>query len=194
MITAGHCVFDPECGGWASRIIARPGLNGDREPYEALTIDTMFVPEAWYKARDLAWDAAILQLPHPVGDDLGWFGVGLLPDQALNGARLNICGYPADRGFGTEQYFMANRVAHVGPDRLFYEIDTMPGQSGSPVWLYKDADTDKRSPIAVGLHAYGASKAPDQHGTLANSGTRLRDELFKKINESRKDAEPAKAT
>jgi V8-like Glu-specific endopeptidase len=57
-------------------------------------------------------------------------------------------------------WFQANKVASVGPRKVFYDIDTAGGQSGAPVWRLVNG-----SRYGVAVHAYG--------GQTTNSGTRV---------------------
>lgn len=91
---------------------------------------------------------------------------------------VNISGYPGDRGNDTEQYFHANRVLSVGKRRVFYDVDTMGGQSGSPVWIHEEAGSP---PLAIGIHAYGTGGTPFDLGITANSAPRIIPEMFDRI-------------
>jgi V8-like Glu-specific endopeptidase len=62
---------------------------------------------------------------------------------------------------------MARRIASVGARKVFYDIDTAGGQSGSAVYRIKDG---KR--FAVGIHAYGVGSGQ------FNSATRINRPVF----------------
>jgi glutamyl endopeptidase len=79
---------------------------------------------------------------------------------------------------GTEQWFHANRVLSVAERRIFYDVQTMGGQSGSPVWLHEN---EGAPPIVVGLHAYGTGGTPFDLGIIANSAPRIIPEVFEQI-------------
>ena len=93
---------------------------------------------------------------------------------------LNISGYPADRGGGEAQYFHANRVLRTTARRVFYDIDTYGGQSGSPVWHQAALGAD---PVAIAIHAYGTGGTPGSWRIMANSGPRLIPEMVQLIKE-----------
>jgi glutamyl endopeptidase len=65
-----------------------------------------------------------------LGNLVGWFGLEVLDDAALNGLLVNLSGYPGDKPFGT-QWYMDGSVISVPSKRLFYMIDSFGGQSGS---------------------------------------------------------------
>jgi V8-like Glu-specific endopeptidase len=179
VITAGHCVFDPvELGGWAKRITVVPGRNGDATSgsVESTQYSTT---NLWLETQDADYDYAAIHLSDDIGSKAGSFGLAVLPDEELVERMVNISGYPASPGEGRFQYFHANRVRAVTERRLFYDVDTMGGQSGSPVWAYMNGDTTK--PFVVGIHAYGIGGTPSDLGVVANSGPRLLPEVLSVI-------------
>jgi glutamyl endopeptidase len=107
---------------------------------------------------------------------VGTFAIGVLPDAELANRLVNVSGYPVVPGNGRLQYFHANRVKALTPRRVFYDVDTMGGQSGSPVWVYLDKSD---IPTVVGIHAYGVGGVPASLGGLAaNSGPRILPEVM----------------
>jgi len=177
LITAGHCVFDPfELGGWARTIKVMPGRNGDANPLFGTAESSRFsTTNRWLEAQDEDFDYAAIHLSEDLGTKAGTFGIGLLLDSELKDLMVNVSGYPVEPGEGREQYFHANRVKALTGRRLFYDIDTMGGQSGSPVWAYLDGSTD---PVVVGIHAYGVGGVPAGLNVNANSGPRILPEVL----------------
>ena len=172
VITAGHCVFDPvELGGWARQITVIPGRNGDAvTPFPTETSTRFSTTDRWLDAQDPDFDYAAIHLDTDLAATVGTFGVGVLPDEELKDRLVNVSGYPVSPGNGREQYFHANRVKALTARRLFYDIDTLGGQSGSPVWTYMDGEED---PIVIGIHAYGVGGVPADMHLVANSGPRI---------------------
>ena len=113
MITAGHCVFSRTFfGGWAERVEVIPGLNRRRngssiKPFGSAYATRMSVLDAWESSDDRAPDFEVgcIHLDEPLGESTGWFGFAALTPDELEAYRVNISGYPADRGGGDEQYF-----------------------------------------------------------------------------------------
>ena len=181
LLTAGHCVFSRVFfGGWASTIEVIPGLNGqgaaaDTRPYGSVSSDRFSSVDRWIDAEDPDFDIGCIHLPEPLGSKVGWFAVGALPPEHLESFLVNVSGYPADRGAGAEQYHGRNRIVRVTERRIFYEVDTYGGQSGSPVWIYED---DQSPPLAVGVHAYGVGGTPVSFGITANSAPRIIPEVL----------------
>lgn len=179
IITAGHCVHHiPFLGGWATAIQVSAGRNGEEFPFETITATRFSSVDAWINDANPDFDYGCIHLEEPLGDHVGWFGIGSLTPSELEGHMLNISGYPADRGAGSEQYFHANRVLHVSDRRVFYDVDTFGGQSGAPVWVQEDAEDD---PLVIGIHAYGTGGTPFDLGIEANSAPRIIPEVFELI-------------
>ncbi len=65
-------------------------------------------------------------------------------------------------------------------NRIFYKADTTAGQSGSPIYVLRDAG-NFASPVVVGVHAYGAQSTPGSIGP-ANSGAWIDPGMLKIIS------------
>lgn len=187
IVTAGHCVHDSGQGGWASRIEVSPGRDGEEFPFGTVTATRFSTTDRWIENRDPDFDYGCIHLSEPLGHRTGWFGFAVLPQDELEGALVNISGYPGDKfPVGTQQWFHANRVLHVSERRVFYDVDTFGGQSGSPVWIYPDTEPachakdtpGEAAPVAIGIHAYGIGGTPTSLGITANSAPRIIPEVF----------------
>jgi len=177
LLTAGHCVYSTHFfGGWASEIEVSPGRNGSDFPFRTVKSHRFSSVDRWVEKEEPDFDIGCIHLEEPLGDEVGWFAVGsLLPDE-LQGFLVNVSGYPGDRGMGTEQYHHRNRVLQVTDRRVFYDVDTFGGQSGAPVWIH---ETDTAPPLAVAIHAYGTGGSPT--GLEANSAPRIIPEVLDRI-------------
>ena len=180
IITAGHCVYDEvELGGWARRITVIPGRNGETvAPFGRTVSQNFATSDRWLQAQDPDYDYAVIHLDQDLGTQIGAFGIAVLPESELQNRLVNVAGYPGSPGNGRFQYFHANRVKAVTARRLFYDVDTMGGQSGSPVWAYLD---DSQDPKVVGIHAYGVGGVPSGLNVVANSGPRILPEVLELI-------------
>ena len=167
LITAGHCVFinsgRPEIDGWVSKINVMCGRDGSTLPYGSVTSTVFKSVDGWTQNADQNFDFGAIILPTPLGETVGMFGIAVYPDDELLGTLINISGYPGDKP-GT-QWFDSRAVAQVNARKVYYEADTMGGQSGAPVFRIVDNNR-----IGVAVHAYG--------GATANSGTRINDEVY----------------
>jgi V8-like Glu-specific endopeptidase len=177
LLTAGHCVYSTQFfGGWASSIEVSPGRSGAAFPYRTVRSTRFSSVNRWVQSQDPDFDIGCIHLDEPFGNEVGWFGVGALAPDELEGYLVNVSGYPGDRGGGTEQYHHKNRILRVTERRLFYDVDTFGGQSGAPVWIH---ETDTAPPLAVGIHAYGVGAAVD--GLEANSAPRIIPEVLEQF-------------
>ncbi|HEX8849741.1 MAG TPA: trypsin-like peptidase domain-containing protein [Gemmatimonadaceae bacterium] len=176
VMTAGHCVFMRDEGGWVASIDVIPALDGTEEPYDHAPSTNFKAVREWTEGDgDSNYDFGAILLDKPLGEQTGWFAFASLPDTTLSSTKANISGYPADRDNATRQYYHARKLLLVQPQRLVYDIDTYGGQSGSAIWLNLEGDR-----IAVGIHTTGAS--------TTNSGTRITDEVFAFMERWRQDA------
>jgi V8-like Glu-specific endopeptidase len=181
LLTAGHCVFsESDFGGWIGSIDVSPGRNGTKLPYGTVTATRFSALNVWQASANADFDMGCIHLDEALGAKVGYFKVASMSDSDLEGALLNISGYPADRGNGEQQYFHANRVLRTSARRIYYDIDTYGGQSGSPVWHQSDPQSE---PIAVAVHAYGVGGTASNLGIVANSGPRLTPEVVETIKQ-----------
>ena len=169
IITAGHCVFMHDQGGWAKNIEVIPGLNDAARPFGSYQSGNLRSVTGWTasKNRDFDYGAIILPANSRPGDRTGYFGFGVKTDAYLMSSILNLSGYPGDKG-GAQQWFMALRAKSVSSRVIKYDIDTMGGQSGAPVWV-KVGDTR----TCVGIHTNGSLSG--------NSATRIVQPVFNNL-------------
>ena len=104
-----------------------------------------------------------MKLVYAIGKEVGYFGLRVLSDTQLDDVKINVTGYPGDYARGTLMCTMEGPVKQKTNDRVYYDIDTAPGQSGSGVWALDNGEYD-----VVAVHAYG-----NDEGKNLNSGTRL---------------------
>ncbi len=169
LITAGHCVYMASQGGFVREIQCSPGRNGDQKPYGTMNASRVWTVRGWTVHKHPDCDYAAIILPRPLSaQDIGWFGFANLGDIELMSSRLNMSGYPGDKPMGT-QWFHGRVAKSVTARRIFYDIDSMGGQSGSPVWLKRP--DGKR--YMVGIHTTGAP--------TGNSAVRINQQVFNNL-------------
>lgn len=170
VITAGHCVYMHDAGGWARSIEVIPGLNDASRPYGRHVGTALRSVTGWTqsKNRDHDYGAIILPPGNRPGAQTGTFGFAVRDDAFLRNAMLNLSGYPSDKAGGNQQWFHAQRTKSVSSRVITYEIDTVGGQSGSPVWILQNGQR-----YAVGVHTNGASSG--------NSATRIVSAVFNNL-------------
>jgi glutamyl endopeptidase len=169
VITAGHCVYIHDRGGWVRSVEVIPAANGALRPFGSATTSTVRSVNGWTNSRNSDFDYGAIILPQNsrLGDRTGWFGLAVKDDAFLSSATLNLSGYPGDKG-GNEQWFMSRRAKSLTGRRIVYDIDTMGGQSGAPVWYLLNGQR-----YAVGVHTNGHSSG--------NSATRIVTPVFNNL-------------
>jgi V8-like Glu-specific endopeptidase len=180
LITSGHCVavFRPDtpAHGMVRRILVMPARNGETDASNShfgwiqVEQENLRVHESWLQHGILDFDYGAIILPpdQPLGATVGFFGYQDFPDQTLNGSKPTLAGYPDNAPDGT-QWFETNPIRQVSPGRLFYDIFTAGGQSGSPVFF-----ANNEGQVACAIHNFG--------DTPFNSGVRLTPSVVAQLN------------
>ena len=107
--------------------------------------------------------------PNSFGNhNLGSFGVAAFDSPTLVAQPAVVAGYPGDKPFA-ELWGMAEVIKAVTAKTLVYNIDTVGGQSGCPVYIKKGGER-----YVVGIHNYGAS--------TGNSATRITAPVYERLN------------
>jgi V8-like Glu-specific endopeptidase len=168
-MTAGHVVYIKNSGvpgrdGWVRSIQVMPGRNGGTLPYGSVTSSTFHSVVGWTSNGDENYDYGAIVIPSQLGNTVGWFGFGVYSDADLLASIGNISGYPGDKPAGT-QWYDFHKIASVNTRKVYYDIDTAGGQSGSVVYRIINGGR-----FAVAIHAYG--------GATTNSGTRIVTPVF----------------
>lgn len=174
IITAGHCVYDPDHGGWPQHIVVSPGRNGGDKPFGHFVATKFGSVEGWTGNQDRDCDYGVIHLSDndSAPSQIGCFGYGIFPDEYLSSNQLHIAGYPGDQPSGT-MMFHSRKALDVSSTTVVYDIDTVGGQSGSPVY-----DENRR---VVAIHTNGSSSG--------NSATRINESVFKNLSQWRLDGD-----
>lgn len=169
VITAGHCVYMHDRGGWAKSVEVIPAMNDASRPYGSGISANLRSVTGWTqsKKRENDYGAIILPENYKPGNTTGYFGYGVKDDSYIKSAILNLSGYPGDKG-GNQQWFMAMKAKSVSTRVITYEIDTMGGQSGAPVWVKVG-----NARTCLGIHTNGHSSG--------NSATRIVSAVFSNL-------------
>ncbi|GIG65773.1 trypsin-like serine peptidase [Phytomonospora endophytica] len=174
VITAGHCVHTGGSGGsWytAAEFTAWPGRYGNSTPYGSCSVSQIHSVVGWTVNNNLEYDYGAMKLNCNVGTTTGTFGF-MWQAASLDGTTTYNRGYSQDKGFG-EQWASYDQIRASQTRRLFYQHDTVGGNSGGPVYTYSNASC---GPCGVAVHAYGTGGAAP--GATNNSGTRITEGVF----------------
>jgi V8-like Glu-specific endopeptidase len=157
VLTAAHCLYNHDAGGWQEDIFFVPGLNGstaDDAPFGGYEYQDAYVVQGYidtyqgFYGSVLPWDIGIVTLKQPVGQNLGWLGYANYAD--LGDFTANIVGYPGDKPAGTMWRATCDVLSeNVGDGYFQYDCDTFPGSSGSSVYAY---DEGQKARVVVGVN------------------------------------------
>ncbi|QCY64787.1 MULTISPECIES: trypsin-like serine peptidase [Bacillus] len=149
VITAGHCVYSPTLKKWSKSITVIPGRNGNGKPYGEITSENFSSVKGWIENQDHNYNYGAIILPDQIGDITGYFGFKVYQDSDLIGVKANVSGYPGEK-YHT-QWFMYDNITTVDERRIYHNIDTTAGQSGSPLWI----DTSNNQYYVIGIQSSG---------------------------------------
>lgn len=92
--------------------------------------------DGWVNSKKPETDYGCVVLPPgPFGGvNLGSFAISAISAPALVAKPAVLAGYPGDKPFA-ELWGMARKIKTVGSMTLGYDIDTVGGQSGAPVYI-----------------------------------------------------------
>ena len=185
VITAGHCVYYKDFGGWVESIEVIPARDRDEPPKFGRTVSEEFESnEEWIAHKNPEYDFGCVFLKEPLGEKTGSFSIGMFKDTNLVKHGVNIAGYPKRKSDmpnvrGDHLFHHKNKIRALSEERLFYDVDTTAGQSGAPVWVHSDVDS---KPIVVGIHANGVDDSKSGAARIYNSSPRITQEKFDAIN------------
>jgi glutamyl endopeptidase len=167
--TAGHCVYLHTQGGWARKIEVIPGANGAQKPYGQVEATMFRSVTGWVNSRKPESDYGCVVLPPGAfgGRNLGSFGFAAFDNDVILAQPAVLGGYPGDKPFA-ELWGMSRRIKAVSTKTLAYDIDTMGGQSGAPVYIKRNGQR-----YVIGIHNYGAGSG--------NSATRVTREVYDRL-------------
>ena len=148
LVTAGHCIFPKSGGVKPKEIWVTPAVTGGSSQYPTVVSKRVRVPDKWRNNKDDRYDYAVILLPDgSLGAQTGWFGLVVPKDSHLPNLQVMSAGYPSDKG-STTMYSCPGRVHDSGQHYLQHSVDTIRGQSGSP--LFQTHITGDRT--VVGIH------------------------------------------
>lgn len=165
VLTAGHCVYQGEKGGWGAQIKIYAGQDGSALPaLTANAIRTRTVT-AWTEDEDNDYDYALLTLDRSLGTNTGWYGLAALTDTQLDTTNAYIYGYPGDKPRWT-MWGDDGPVETYDSTMVYYDVDTFDGESGAGVYRWMN---DHRFVFAVHTGMGWSGLTPYNVGTRINA-------------------------
>ena len=172
VLTAAHNLWDPSFGFPCKVEFALAQGTSD---YEVVFAQKIIIhPDYFHKVAKTA--------------DIGMFLTGdiklntghacLSPNTCNKGIEwATIAGYPGDIENGEKMYFQSGEVCVMSsePERITYNIQTSPGQSGAGI-LSRRRQEDKKY-LCYGIHTHGKNSTSE----ITNSGVWINGEKYEKI-------------
>lgn len=172
VLTAAHNLYDYDEKLAASLVYFYPGRNGQHSICKGTSIQVMIHPEYFYNEKS---DIGAVILDPTFKDEAITNGIQFLKVKGfekveLLGQDVRITGYPGgvvrDGNIefldGNHMYTMTGQVKDIHEDigRIFYDIDTSAGQSGSAITTNDDH--------CCGVHIRGGNIVSGNIGTFLN--------------------------
>ncbi len=179
VLTAAHCVYDHENGGWATDIVFYPGMSdNETAPHGKFNWANVNILEGFidnyegYYGSVMPWDLAVVELQEEPPNEVGWMGVRVDEGTDFNATLLS---YPGDKPDGTQW----QSTCDVGPDQFdaqtfWHDCDMYPGSSGGALW-----ETD-----AEGKHYVRGINVAESVDGPTNYGLRLTEAYFQFVKEN----------
>lgn len=163
--TAGHAIVQD--GKMIKSLTLEFGRNGSSAYYTTSDIKSYILREDYSTNPTQEGDYAFVVLNKGISNITGCFGI---QTSISVGDMIYTAGYPQDKG-GMDMYQVSGAVLKVGNDKVYYNADTVGGQSGSPVYVMKNG-----KPYIVAIHTNG-TYTPDA-ADASNSGRRIEPNLY----------------
>lgn len=144
VLTAAHCVYDHDTGGWMKQVVFLPGAtDAETFPYGSFDWQNINILKGFIENYDgknygsvAPWDLAEIELQQDAGTQLGWMGFRV--DEATD-LEATLLGYPGDKPEGTMWQSTCDVPAKNFGDQIFWhDCDTAGGTSGGALW--EDSD------------------------------------------------------
>jgi V8-like Glu-specific endopeptidase len=173
-VTAAHCVYVHDKGGWVKQMLFIPGVTDpESAPFGTFDWENVNILKGFIDNYDgtnygsaMPWDLAVITLAEDAGNQLGWLGFRV--DDASDWD-ASIIGYPGDKPDGTMWSNTCKIKADQFGDLIFWhECDTFAGSSGSSMWEDQKGD----------LYIRGINVAEDDK---VNYGVRFTDSYYQFI-------------
>ena len=171
MLTAGHCVYNHERGGWATDIEIRPARNGENSaPLGIAHPVESFVTKEWVDTSSYDYDWAIVDLDTSFETYMNYGYYDNYYNQL--GTSVTAIGYPDQ--FRYYMYEDSNSIMYVTEYQYTVLCDMTGGQSGGPL-------IDAKTGYVVGINSNIQEVIPGQE--YSNRCVRITPRICSYLNE-----------
>lgn len=150
LVTAAHCCYKADDGGWADDLYYYPARNGTTNPRGEAQRYSILVPSSWKNSNDHNYDWSIVTLKTAIGNTTGYFGKKWT-SASYNGTTVTMTGYPQTTASVKPNFIMYSSPGTVSSctNYLIYTTYNSNNRaSGSPIYIYQNG-----SYIVVGVHS-----------------------------------------
>lgn len=122
----------------------------------------IYVHSEYLEEEDENYDFGIVKLGEDTGKEIGWASLRAPEHNELESMHVSITGYPASKSpfnmaFSIpsyNMYTMSGPIKKISKHKIYYNVDTSGGQSGSGVWRINQEGKVE----CVGVHTTGGTK------------------------------------
>ncbi|HEY9047143.1 MAG TPA: trypsin-like serine protease [Ohtaekwangia sp.] len=175
LLTAGHCVFLHDAGGFAKTIEVIPAWGNNKQPFGKYDATLFKASNGWVNDRNSDYDYGLIILDEKADINIGWFAFAAASDENLSNQIVNVCGYPHDPDKWPNQYYHSREIDRSSKHKIYYTADSTGGQSGAGLWLTL-GETER---VIIGIHTTGSS--------TTNYGTRITEPMFNNFKRTKDD-------
>ena len=131
VLTANHNVFH-NIHNWALSIIVTPALHNKFSCFGNSNV--IQIHSFTINSDDPSFDLALLILDQDLGYKTGWMGIAAIENNdELEKLYPQITGYPSNKNF--DMFTHLGSITKASKELLDHDIDTGPGNCGSPMWV-----------------------------------------------------------
>ncbi|WP_185160436.1 trypsin-like peptidase domain-containing protein [Mammaliicoccus sciuri] len=165
VLTAAHVITSKYKDIEINKVLVYAGYKDEIPTLGISRVIKTYVAPEWLNKRNSYYDMALLILDRPLGKELGKLN---LTDKLTLGEFISTIGYPGshegniDKIKPGNQYFSSGEIVNITKNKIYYDSDTEPGQSGSPVF------NSNNDVIAIHTSGFGENDTYKY-----NSGVRL---------------------
>lgn len=184
VVTASHCIFSRQKGGWATNVEVVPAYDAGQAIYGSALMEEALVWENWVDHQNYKDDLAIVRLDRPIGAITGWLSFGYqLDDSFFRRESFHNPGYPASGPYdGQHLYSWRGSFDYFyGKELLYHKNQAYAGQSGSTSFVWKEG----KSPVLFSVLSHGVAGSTPFTGHVRLTAKKFA-EIQEYINQSRR--------
>jgi glutamyl endopeptidase len=200
VLTAAHCLYDIDSETWnkdftvyAGAVDSTQDSNGNPIPNSSIKSSASgeAISESYSDGTDNLNDWGIIILNDSIGDQVGWYGYGVLDEYVWGSyADARLTGYPSDKSDWTMWTQYGNHIKEIfnNGENIAHSFDETSGESGAAIAI--------DDPNSLSLMAIGVNKGEvclsgscdnltddDVDESNGNIATRLTESTFETIQE-----------